>query len=125
MSHILVILNNNVFFEDKQMILLSLFDISIGFRFPKNLKSLPILVFRHPCAMQPYAALSNPMQHYATLCNPMQPYAMLCNAIQPYETLCNPMQSYAMLCNAIRDEIRTGSGPEKSGFFLKFEVRTI
>ena len=24
-----------------------------------------------------------------------------------------------------RDEIRTGSGPEKSGFFLKFEVRTI
>ena len=42
LSHILVILRNSVFFEDKQMILLSLFDISTGFRFPKNLKSCSI-----------------------------------------------------------------------------------
>ena len=33
LSHILVILKNNVFFEDKQMILLSLFDTSACFRF--------------------------------------------------------------------------------------------
>jgi len=31
---------NNVFFEEKQMILLSLFDISTGFRFTKNLNDL-------------------------------------------------------------------------------------
>ena len=49
LSHILVSLKNNVFFEDKQMILLSLFDISTGFRFPKNLKSLPIQFWIHPC----------------------------------------------------------------------------
>ena len=48
LSHILVILKNNVFFEDKQMILLSLFDISTGFRFQKNLKSLPIQFLSHP-----------------------------------------------------------------------------
>ena len=48
LSHNLVILKNNVFFEDKQMILLSLFDISTGFRFPKNLKSLPIQFLGHP-----------------------------------------------------------------------------
>ena len=35
-------------FDDKQMILLSLFDILTGFRFQKNLKSLPIQVLRHP-----------------------------------------------------------------------------
>ena len=45
LSHILVILKNNVFFEDKQMILPSLFDISTGFRFQK---SFPIQVLRHP-----------------------------------------------------------------------------
>ncbi len=33
LSHILVILKNNVFFEDKQMILLPLFDTSTSFRF--------------------------------------------------------------------------------------------
>ena len=37
LSHILVILKNNVFFEDKQMILLSLFDTFTGFRFTKKL----------------------------------------------------------------------------------------
>ena len=42
LSHILVVLKNSVFFEDKQMILVSFFDIFTGFRFPKNLKSLPI-----------------------------------------------------------------------------------
>ena len=47
LSHILVSLKNNVFFEDKQMILLSLFDISTGFRFQKNLKSFPIQVLSH------------------------------------------------------------------------------
>ena len=36
LSHILVILKNNVFFEDKQMILQSLCDIFTGFRFPKK-----------------------------------------------------------------------------------------
>ena len=48
LSYILVILKNNVFFEDKQMILLSLFDISAGLSFPKNLKSLPIQFLSHP-----------------------------------------------------------------------------
>ena len=33
LGYILVILKNNVFFEDKQMILLSLFDTSACFRF--------------------------------------------------------------------------------------------
>ena len=49
LSHVLVILKNNVFFEGKQMILLSLFDISTGFTFPKHLKSLPIQCFSNPC----------------------------------------------------------------------------
>ena len=48
LSHILVILKNSVFFEDKQMILVSFFDIFAGFRFPKNLKSLPIQFLSHP-----------------------------------------------------------------------------
>ena len=48
LSHILVSLKNSVFFEDKQMILLSLFDISTGFRFPKTLKSLPVQILWHP-----------------------------------------------------------------------------
>ena len=48
LSHILETLKNNVFFEDKQMILLSIFDISTGFKFPKNLKSLPIQFLSHP-----------------------------------------------------------------------------
>ena len=42
LSHILVSLKNDVFFEDEQMILLSLFDISAGFRFTKNLKELGV-----------------------------------------------------------------------------------
>ena len=42
LSHILVILKNCVFFEDKQMTLVSFFDIFTGFRFQKNLNSLPI-----------------------------------------------------------------------------------
>ena len=57
LSHILVSLKNNVFFEDKQMILLSLFDISTGFRFQKNTFVPPLehcgmagLIFEpHPC----------------------------------------------------------------------------
>ena len=49
LSYVLLILRNNLFFEDKQMILLSLFDISTGLRFPKNLKSLPIQFLSHPC----------------------------------------------------------------------------
>ena len=48
LSHILVILKTSVFFEDKQMILVSFFDIFAGFRFPKNLKSLPIQFLSHP-----------------------------------------------------------------------------
>ena len=48
LSHILVILKNSVFFEDKQMILVSCFDIFTGFRFPKNLKSLPIQFLSYP-----------------------------------------------------------------------------
>jgi len=35
-------------FEDEQMILWSLFDISTDFRFPKNLKSLSIQFLSHP-----------------------------------------------------------------------------
>ena len=46
LSHILVILKNNVFFEDKQMILQSLFDTSTGFRFLKNLKSSAVQVIQ-------------------------------------------------------------------------------
>ena len=49
LSHILVILKNNVFFEDKQMILLPLFDIYTGFRFTKNLNSCSIQFWSHPC----------------------------------------------------------------------------
>ena len=48
LSHILVILKTSVFFEDKQMILVSFFDIFAGFRFQKNLKSLPIQFLSHP-----------------------------------------------------------------------------
>ena len=52
LSHILVILKNCVFFEDKQMTLVSFFDIFTGFRFQKNLKSLPIQFLSHPCIDQ-------------------------------------------------------------------------
>ena len=48
LSRVLVILKISVSFEDKQMILVSFFDIFAGFRFPKNLKSLPIQFLRHP-----------------------------------------------------------------------------
>ena len=48
LSHIFVILKISVFFEDKQMILVSFFDIFAGFRFQKNLKSLPIQFLSHP-----------------------------------------------------------------------------
>ena len=48
LSHILIILKNNVFFEDKQMILLPLFDIYTGFRFTKNLNSCSIQFWSHP-----------------------------------------------------------------------------
>ena len=47
LSYVLLILRNNLFFEDKQMILLSLFDISAGLRFQKNLKSFPIQFLSH------------------------------------------------------------------------------
>ena len=40
LSYVLLILRNNLFFEDKQMILLSLFDISTGFRFQKKSEKL-------------------------------------------------------------------------------------
>ena len=43
-----VILKNSVFYEEKQIILVSFWNIFTGFRFPKNLKSLPIQVLRHP-----------------------------------------------------------------------------
>ena len=44
------ILKNDVFFEDKQMMIQSLFDISsTGFRFQKNLKILPIQFLNHTC----------------------------------------------------------------------------
>ena len=49
LSYVLLILGNNSFFEDEQMILWSLFDISTDFRFQKNLKSLPIQFWSHPC----------------------------------------------------------------------------
>ena len=49
LSHILVSLKNSVFFEDKQMILVSFFDIFTGFKFQKNLKSLPIQFLSNPC----------------------------------------------------------------------------
>ena len=52
LSHILVRLKNSVFFEDKQMILVSFFDIFAGFRFQKNLKSLPIQFLRYPWSSQ-------------------------------------------------------------------------
>ena len=48
LSHILVSLKNSVFFEDKQMILVSFFDIFTGFKFQKNLKSLPIQFLSNP-----------------------------------------------------------------------------
>ena len=48
MSHAHVILKNNLFLEDKQMIFLSLFDKSTGFRFTKNLKELGIHFLRSP-----------------------------------------------------------------------------
>ena len=48
LSHILVILKNNVFFEDKQMVLLSLFDIFTGFRFTKKLYESTIQTLRYP-----------------------------------------------------------------------------
>ena len=48
LSHILVILKNCVYFEDKQTTLVSFFDIFTGFRFPKNLNSLPIQFLSHP-----------------------------------------------------------------------------
>ena len=48
LSYVVLILRNNLFFEDKQMILLLLFDISTGFRFQKNLKNFPIQVLSHP-----------------------------------------------------------------------------
>ena len=48
LSHILIILNNSAFFEDKQMILVSFFNIFAGLRFQKNLKSLPIQFLSHP-----------------------------------------------------------------------------
>ena len=50
--HTLVILKNSVFFEDKQMILVSFFDIFTGFRFPKNLKSLHIQFLSHPWVIE-------------------------------------------------------------------------
>ena len=53
LSHILVSLKNSVFFEDKQMILVSFFDIFTGFKFPKNLKSLPIQFLSHPWVSVP------------------------------------------------------------------------
>ena len=43
-----VSLKNSVFFEDKQMILVSFFDIFTGFKFQKNLKSLPIQFLSNP-----------------------------------------------------------------------------
>ena len=49
LSHNLVILKYSVFFKDKQMILVSFFDIFTGFKFPKNLKSLHIQFLIHPC----------------------------------------------------------------------------
>ena len=49
LSYVLLILRNNLFFEDKQMILLSLSDISAGLRFQKNLKSFPIQFLSHLC----------------------------------------------------------------------------
>ena len=57
LSRVLVILKISVSFEDKQMILVSFFDIFAGFRFPKNLKSLPIQFLSHPWVAPDYAAL--------------------------------------------------------------------
>ena len=54
LSHILIILKNNVFFEDKQMILLPLFDIYTGFRFTKNLNSCSIQFWSHPWSSVSY-----------------------------------------------------------------------
>ena len=48
LSHILVILKNNVFFEDTQMILLPLFDTSTDFRFTKKLCKSTIQTLRYP-----------------------------------------------------------------------------
>ena len=48
LSYVLLILGNSLFFKDKQMILVTLFDISTGLRFQKILKSFPIQVLSHP-----------------------------------------------------------------------------
>ena len=48
LTYVLLILGNNLFFKDKQMILITLFDISTGLRFQKILKSFPIQVLSHP-----------------------------------------------------------------------------
>ena len=48
LSHTLVILKNNVFFEDKQMILLPLFDTSTGFRSTKKLYESTIQTLCYP-----------------------------------------------------------------------------
>ena len=48
LSHILVILKINIFFEDKQMILQSLFDIFTGFRFQKKSQRLPTQFLSYP-----------------------------------------------------------------------------
>ncbi len=48
LSYVLLILRNNLFFEDKQMILVSFFDTFTGFKFQKNLKSLPIQFLSNP-----------------------------------------------------------------------------
>ena len=45
---------NDLFFEDKQMILLPLFDIYTGFRFTKNLNSCSIQFWSHPWLVLPY-----------------------------------------------------------------------
>ena len=49
LRHILVILKNNVFLKiNKWYIVLSLFDTSTRFRFPKNLKSCTVQIYSHP-----------------------------------------------------------------------------
>ena len=57
LSYVLLILGNSLFFKDKQMILVTLFDISTGLRFQKILKSFPIQVLSHPCINQAVMAL--------------------------------------------------------------------
>ena len=46
LSYILLILRNNLYFKDKQMILQALLDISTNFRFQKNLKSSAVQVIQ-------------------------------------------------------------------------------